>query len=747
MNVVFLESNLVCIKWQEKTNEDDLELCFSNLKNQERYYVVCDFEVCNYISPQILKKWLDYKEFNCAKNGDVKFCANENIKNIFRFAGCYEEQMFVKDVYQFQKNLQKRPYLPTIKKQKNALYTSTVHNLSKSKIENKTINSNRQDSSLQHTTILEDPPQQIWQTIVDIKNTYKGERHLSSSKLDDSVHNEALSANCESNEPRISFYEEIARGGMGIVLRGSQNSLQREVAVKKLLRKKGKKLFVSESMITAYLDHPNIIPVYDFVQQDEEVLLAMKLVKGKSWDEFIRQNSLQDNLHVLLQVCNAIAFAHSKEIIHCDLKPENIMIGEFGEVTVMDWGLAVSMSPSIIASHKDTITAPMGTPAYFSRELANGEGQKIGPWTDTYLLGGILYEILCGEAPHNKETTIMAFRSATCGELPEFPVNVSRELKDICCKALCGDEKKRYVDVRDFQKDVHNFLKHCESILLSDQSQKVLRDCREEKYNEFTYDNLSKAYFGFQQALELWQENTTAKQGIIDSSVAYAKTAIDRADFSLAELQLKKLNQDHEQVQKLKKEIQIAQNFKKGHDVSKSLFKLNLFFLLLVCIRFTMVHTLPVTIDDQVALQIPLTVKGSIIIFFCTFFYLFKNKNFNEKTIIYTAMVYEIIGSFLMVIGLFFIKIEANIASLGIFPSIIWILFINMLVPYNWWQCLFCKVCILSALLFSTIVGHYLSNLPPSEILANLFFQTGIVSTVCIFVAAQKGKKLGRTVL
>ena len=215
------------------------------------------------------------------------------------------------------------------------------------------------------------------------------------------------------------FFEEIGAGGMGNVYRVFQLSLQRDAAIKKVRGKKQpeqKQRFIAEALVTAYLDHPNIVSIYELGEcENGELALVMKLVRGSGWRELLATKTLtlDDHLRNLLNVCNAVAFAHSKGIVHNDLKLDNIMIGEFGEILVMDWGLAVDIREQTAnrAIPKSAINNPIGTPGYMPPELASGRGDLIGEWTDVYLLGTILYEILMKEPLHKGRTKKTADQS------------------------------------------------------------------------------------------------------------------------------------------------------------------------------------------------------------------------------------------------------------------------------------------------------------------------------------------------
>lgn len=274
--------------------------------------------------------------------------------------------------------------------------------------------------------------------------------------------------------------EEVGKGGMGIVFRGFQNNLQREIAIKKLRPEKinQEKKFIGEALVTAFLEHPNIVPVHDLGRsKDNEILLAMKMVGGTSWKEILHPTTKENqqksqhfdrdtHLHILLRVCNAIAFAHSKGIVHNDIKPENVMIGEFGEVQVMDWGLAVNIKEQKESRtiHRSEVVAPMGTPCYIAPELVGGEGNKIGPWTDVYLLGAVLYEIISGNPPHRGDTMWEVLVASYKGNMPEFTGDFPRELKNICKKAMAREPQDRHESVKEFQKALSKYLRNRESL-------------------------------------------------------------------------------------------------------------------------------------------------------------------------------------------------------------------------------------------------------------------------------------------
>jgi serine/threonine protein kinase len=224
---------------------------------------------------------------------------------------------------------------------------------------------------------------------------------------------------------QIEILDVIGEGGMGTIYRARQVSLEREVALKRIkphleMRQDVVDMFLGEAHATGALDHPNIVPVYELGRDDKgQAFYSMKLVHGTPWNKLLHPEtdeqrvradamSVRDHLDILLKVSDAIGFAHSRGVIHRDLKPENVMVGEFGEVLVMDWGLAATAEPGLPATRRlpdvTKVSVACGTPSYMPPEMALGEGFRTCPASDVYLLGAILFEILFGKPPHQGET-------------------------------------------------------------------------------------------------------------------------------------------------------------------------------------------------------------------------------------------------------------------------------------------------------------------------------------------------------
>ena len=289
----------------------------------------------------------------------------------------------------------------------------------------------------------------------------------------------------------LALLHRLGQGGMGEVWAARQLSLDRVVAVKSI-RAEGDPspaqvdAFVVEAIVTADLEHPNIVPIHAReVDEQGRPLIVMKLVQGVTWRDLLhpsktsdpkRREELQrraagmgrdDHIDFLLRVADAIRFAHSRGVLHRDLKPENVMVGAFGEVIVMDWGLALDVRTQPNAPGKapprTTVAGPAGTPCYMAPEQANAPNSVLDERTDQYLLGAILYEILTGTPPHLGPSVIDVVMAAAAGDVtrpseraPDRPI--PEALARVAMKALAGDPAERFADVAGFQAALREFL-------------------------------------------------------------------------------------------------------------------------------------------------------------------------------------------------------------------------------------------------------------------------------------------------
>ncbi|QGJ72029.1 Hypothetical protein PBC10988_37440 [Planctomycetales bacterium 10988] len=337
--------------------------------------------------------------------------------------------------------------------------------------------------------------------------------------------------------------ETLGEGGMGVVYRARQTAVNRTIALKML--KPGmeadselRSQFLLEAAVTGKLDHPNIIPIYDLGSHDSGgVFYAMKCVHGELWSNSIRDKHVPENLDILMRVSDAIAFAHSRGVIHRDLKPGNIMLGPFGEVLVVDWGLA--MIPKDAQRLQESSRNLGGTPAYMAPEMASGNLSEIGLQTDVYLLGAILFEIIAGYPPHRSGSTMETLFSVALNRIR--PTDAQGELLDIAYKAMETAPSNRYESVLEFQNAIRSYQQHSESMRLLAQAQDDFFHANQAK----DYDLFSQAIFAYREAIKLWSENETAHRALEDAEFALAKLAFKQGDYDLALSWLDKEKPEH----------------------------------------------------------------------------------------------------------------------------------------------------------------------------------------------------------
>ena len=346
----------------------------------------------------------------------------------------------------------------------------------------------------------------------------------------------------------------LGQGGMGLVYQARQTSISRSIALKMMRSAKSddqdrQALFLAEALVTGQLDHPNIVPIYDLgMDEAGHLFYAMKELKGRPWSDSIGHATLQENLDVLLRVGDAVAFAHSRGVIHRDLKPQNVMLGDYGEVVLMDWGLAAAITTGTPALRVSQSTALCGTPAYMAPEMANGLWNRIGPQSDIYLLGAILFEILEGAPPHlmGNDDATDALTAARLNKIADF--KTPGELQDIARKAMATEPADRFASVKDFQAAIRVFREHQES----DRLAVLARQRFEAALASKRYDDYAESVFGYRQALRLWPDNPAAQQGLNQASLQYARTALDQGDLDLA---LSLLKEEDETQRKLAQKV------------------------------------------------------------------------------------------------------------------------------------------------------------------------------------------------
>ncbi|HTU22266.1 MAG TPA: protein kinase [Gemmataceae bacterium] len=437
--------------------------------------------------------------------------------------------------------------------------------------------------------------------------------------------------------PRYLLEGEIARGGMGAVLRAVDCDIRREVAVKYLLdqsdpRKKTR--FVEEAQITGQLEHPNIVPIHELgVDAKGHLFFSMKMVHGRSLQQVLQQlrdvpriaekeYSLGRLLTIFVGVCNALAYAHSRGVVHRDLKPANLMIGDFGEVYVMDWGLAkvlaraipvaqlatvIQATPSFVwaeAEKSGTASASvqtdrsaeddktmdgtvMGTALYMPPEQARGDIAAIDPRSDVYSLGAILYEMLSLQPVVDKSGGMRAILLRVMqGQIeppeqraPERARKIPPELSAVAMKALAKEKNDRYPTVEALRRDIERYLEG--------RSVSVREDSKREVMWKFVKRNkgfsagvaltllvllcslvfIAKGYLATKSAYAAYQREQDEKnkrtRQAVPAFVEAARLAVERHRFGNAVEQVNlalDYDPDHAEARLLKGQLRIVDN-------------------------------------------------------------------------------------------------------------------------------------------------------------------------------------------
>ncbi len=355
----------------------------------------------------------------------------------------------------------------------------------------------------------------------------------------------------------IILGSELGRGGMGVVRTAEQVPLGREVAVKRLKAKASeaqKRALAKEAMITGALEHPNVTPVHLLAMDDDaRPLLIMKQVQGVPWSRMLDDpkheawlrvvgDRLEWNLQVLLQVANAVSFAHSRRIIHRDLKPENVMIGAFGEVYLLDWGVALTFDETAAARAETRGLKIVGTPAFMAPEMIDAERGEVDPRTDVFQLGGLLYCLLTSQPPNLADSLVATLaRALHRTELP-FPDRAPPPLRQIAARALSSRQEDRFESAEAFRRAVMDYLQTRGALSICAQATNKLQRLKAGHESPVEiYRRFGACRFGFEEALRLTPQLSAAEEGVKDALEFMFRFEIERRNAEGAEVHLEEL--------------------------------------------------------------------------------------------------------------------------------------------------------------------------------------------------------------
>jgi serine/threonine-protein kinase len=320
----------------------------------------------------------------------------------------------------------------------------------------------------------------------------------------------------------------LGEGGMGRVLCARQRSLQRDVAVKVVKDEVDDASVVealfAEAVVTGSLEHPGIVPVHALGRDhDGRPVLVMKRVEGVSWHDLAcdprhpawatvetdGDDRVTAHVRILMQVSSALHFAHRRGIVHRDVKPANVMIGAYGEVYLLDWG---------IAAHMGARAEPrlVGTPGFMAPEMVGGDPALADARTDVYLLGATLHNLLTGELRNPGAHLFDALLAARDSAPRAYGPDVPPELAALCNKATSRKPEDRFESAAAFRRALAEYLRHRGSVTLAEQASAQLAELRagssEDSHRRARL--MTECRFGFRQALREWSDNQAARAGL-----------------------------------------------------------------------------------------------------------------------------------------------------------------------------------------------------------------------------------------
>lgn len=350
----------------------------------------------------------------------------------------------------------------------------------------------------------------------------------------------------------IHLRELLGVGGMGAVHLAEQVALRRDVAAKVPLQTGSdhvRRAILREAWITGALEHPNIVPIHDVVTlPNGEPCVLMKRIEGVSWLECIDDPTLMPRgggserpmeraVEIALSLCDALELAHNRNVLHRDVKPANVMLGRYGEVYLVDWGIAVAYDDPEVSASKAPEAGPgvSGTPVYMAPEMARGDAGALGPWTDIYLVGATLHHVLTGRPPHDGGNAFESLLKATTSVPLAYP-DLPTELAAILHRAMAADPRRRYRTAAALREELRLFLAHRASRDLTEVAGDRLAEADAlESGDPARGGRLTEARAGYRQALASWPGNAEAREGFHRATVRLAEEELARDNLGAAE--------------------------------------------------------------------------------------------------------------------------------------------------------------------------------------------------------------------
>lgn len=326
------------------------------------------------------------------------------------------------------------------------------------------------DAPVLHEVMQEHPEfsdelRELWGAVMVADAVGSHVREFSNSNLDSksSIPNVRMELPCEFGD--YELLEEVGRGGMGVVYRAHQKSLNREVAVKMLLRGQ----FASDADVLRFrqeaesagrLNHPGIVPVYEVGEHDGRIFFSMKYVSGETLSKKLLQGPMppRQAARVLTAVSRAIHYAHEHGVLHRDMKPSNILVDELGDPHITDFGLARRTTDAVSLTRTGAV---LGTPAYMAPEQAAGNRGQVGPSSDVYSIGTVLYHMLTGRPPFQADSPVDVVLLVLEQEpIPPRLVNpkADRDLSMVALRCLQKPPDLRYESSQALADDLDAYL-------------------------------------------------------------------------------------------------------------------------------------------------------------------------------------------------------------------------------------------------------------------------------------------------